>query len=197
MSTVEQLLENARTIYRRDPAMNAPGEYQRAAGEYQAALAAVVDIPERQRKNVYDQTLYAGASLTDAIDAAIWRETTRVIRIDSEGLRVETVRELCSDHSRVEVYDTATGDMIASMGGIPAAQLERTATDLFTEVWQHVNAGESECDGCLVRPDGTNENGAICPCATQRPVGGCRCRASLTEWHGPAYIRAEIVAEQV
>jgi hypothetical protein len=150
MSAADQLLEDLRTLYRR-PHMNAP-----AADAYRTALAAMPQIPERQRDNVYDHTLYTNTGMSDAIDAAIWRETTRVVQFENDGLRVETVRGLCSEHYCAEVYDdfTTTSCRIASCGGIPAAWLDRTATKLFTEVWQRINTEEPACDGCYVRVDG-------------------------------------------
>jgi hypothetical protein len=192
--TAETLLNDLRALYRRHPTENTPGEFRRAAGAYQAALA-VLNINERQRKNVYEQTLYTGITLDAAIIAARRRENTRTVWIDSDGIRIESVREMGSEHFRVEVYDTATGEMVASSNGLPTERVERTATDLFTEVWNHRNTGP-ECDECLVRPDGTRDDGATCPCSVRAPAGGCRCQASPAEWHGPAYVRAELAASE-
>lgn len=55
---------------------------------------------------------------------------------------------------------------------------------------------ETNCDECCVQPDGTNQDGTTCPCSIRPPAGGCRCTSSPAEWYGPAYIRAEIAAEE-
>jgi hypothetical protein len=53
-----------------------------------------------------------------------------------------------------------------------------------------------ECDECHVQPDGTHQDGTRCPCSVREPINGCRCQASQAAWMGPAYVRAEIAAEE-
>lgn len=196
--TAETLLNDLRILYRRHPSENAPGEFQRVSDAYRATLA-LLDIHERQRENVYAQTLYGGITLDAAIVAARRRENTRTIRLDSHGIRIETVRGLCSpEHYTVEAYDTATGVMVASLGGIPTEWLDRYAADLWAEVWNN-RQDEAECDGCYVQPDGTHDDGTMCPCAAGLTVNpkACRCQPSPNEWHGPAYVRAEMASREI
>lgn len=197
--TAEKLLNDLRVLYRRHPSENAPGEFIRIADAYRAALA-LRDIHERQRENVYEQTLFGGIPLGAAIFAARRRENARTVVIDRDGLRVETVPAWGDDRLNIEVYDATTGELLQRRERYPAEHAEQIATDAFVYVWHALQAGsEQECDGCYVQPDGTHDDGTLCLCAaglTANPKA-CHCQPSPNEWHGPAYIRAEIAAEEV
>lgn len=158
--------------------------------------AVLSQVPERQRKNVEEHMRFTNVHPEDVIESAIHRETTRMVRVDQDGLRVESVQEPGDgEHFRIEVYDTATGGLIATANGLPTARVQQTATDLFAEVWNGRNT-EAECDECYVQPDGTHADGTTCPCSVRAPKDGCRCKSSPAEWLGPAYVRAEIADEE-
>lgn len=205
IATAEKLLHGARELFR-GPAF-APG-FRAASDAYEAALAAIPQIPERQRKNVYEQSMYAQTHsripLAERIDAAIRRETTRTARIAERGLRVETVeswvRKIVEGEIvttvDVEVYDAETGELWTNRENVLPEFAERVAADLYVRI-VNGRAAEDECDECYVFPDGSRQDGGTCLCSLRRPANGCRCKEAASAWHGPTFIRAEIAAEEV
>lgn len=140
LAATEMLLHEARELFR-GPTFGSG--FREASDAYMTALAAIPEIPDRQRRNVYEQSMYAATShipLAERIEAAIQRETTRTIRIAENGLRVEAVEswvrrlpDLASTVD-VEVCDAQTGELWARRENVQAEQVEKVAVDLYVEV---------------------------------------------------------------
>ena len=101
----------------------------------------------------------------------------------------------------VEISDYTIGKWV--LAGVDTVNADGSVAAVRSMTRNTYPAGSTKirkhipCDECYVRPDGISEDGTTCPCSVREPAGGCRCVPYQAEWLGPAYIRAEIAAQEV